>query len=133
LPCAYNRGGALPDGCRTGDKLYRHSNKNVARLAVDNSDILIPFRLIGPAKRTQCAAAQHKPNLHFNMSAWLPKCFLAFFTHYANTILKHKIQFGFNLLAFTPDRWRKDFEMIGIRDEMEPTTLKDNARRIFKN
>ena len=32
----------------------------------------------------------------------------------------------------TPDRWMKDFEQIGIRDEVRPLILKENAVKLLK-
>jgi predicted TIM-barrel fold metal-dependent hydrolase len=46
--------------------------------------------------------------------------------------LKKKMLFGSDWPAITPDRWLKDFETIGIRDEVKPLILKENARRILK-
>jgi predicted TIM-barrel fold metal-dependent hydrolase len=40
--------------------------------------------------------------------------------------------FGSDWPAITPDRWLKDFDTIGIRDEVKPLILKENARRILK-
>ncbi|MEC8795143.1 MAG: 4-hydroxyphenyl-beta-ketoacyl-CoA hydrolase, partial [Pseudomonadota bacterium] len=33
--------------------------------------------------------------------------------------------------AITPDRWLKDFDTIGIKEEVKPLILKENARRIL--
>jgi predicted TIM-barrel fold metal-dependent hydrolase len=33
----------------------------------------------------------------------------------------------------TPDRWLADFEKIGIRDEVRPLILKENAVRLLWN
>ena len=77
------------------------------------------------------AVAQHKPNVYFDMSGWSPKYFPPIFVHYANTILKKKMLFGSDWPAITPDRWLSDFEQIGIRDEVRPLILKENARRLL--
>ncbi|GAA4217707.1 amidohydrolase [Sagittula sp. NFXS13] len=78
------------------------------------------------------AVAQHKPNVYHDMSGWSPKYFPPLFVKYANSILKHKMLFGSDWPAITPDRWLKDFEEIGIKDEVKPLILKENARRILK-
>ncbi|EBA08330.1 4-hydroxyphenyl-beta-ketoacyl-CoA hydrolase [Sagittula stellata] len=76
--------------------------------------------------------AQHKPNVYIDMSGWSPKYFPEIFVKYANSILKKKMLFGSDWPAITPDRWLKDFETIGIKDEVKPLILKENARRILK-
>lgn len=78
------------------------------------------------------AVAQHKPNVYYDMSGWSPKYFPEIFVKYANTILKKKMLFGSDWPAITPDRWLKDFEDIGIREEVKPLILKENARRVLK-
>ena len=71
-------------------------------------------------------------NVYIDMSGWSPKYFPQIFVHYANTILKHKMLFGSDWPAITPDRWLKDFADLPIRDEVRPLILKENARRILK-
>ena len=78
------------------------------------------------------SVATHKPNVHIDMSGWSPKYFPPTFVHYANTLLKKKMLFGSDWPAITPDRWLRDFEGIGIRDEVRPLILKENARRLLK-
>ncbi len=77
------------------------------------------------------AVAQHKPNVYYDMSGWSPKYFPEIFVKYANSILKKKMLFGSDWPAITPDRWLKDFDTIGIKDEVKPLILKENARRIL--
>jgi len=50
---------------------------------------------------------------------------------YANTLLKNKVMFGSDYPLITPDRWLSDFEKIGIRDEVRPLILKENAVRLL--
>ena len=66
------------------------------------------------------------------MSGWSPKYFLPILVRYANSLLKHKMLFGFDWPAITPDRWLADFENIEIKDEVRPLILKENARRLLK-
>jgi uncharacterized protein len=35
------------------------------------------------------------------------------------------------LVAFTPERWMKDFEGIAIKDEVRPLIMKENAAKLF--
>jgi len=73
----------------------------------------------------------HKPEVYIDLSGWSPKYFPANLIQYANTLLKHKVLFGSDYPLLTPDRWLADFEKIGIRDEVRPLILKDNAARLF--
>ena len=75
--------------------------------------------------------AQHKPNVHIDMSGWSPKYFPEIFVRYANSILKRKMLFGSDWPAITPDRWMADFEDLPIKDEVRPLILKENARRLL--
>jgi predicted TIM-barrel fold metal-dependent hydrolase len=50
---------------------------------------------------------------------------------YANTLLKRKVLFGSDYPWITPDRWLADLETIGIREEVKPLILKENAVRLF--
>jgi hypothetical protein len=77
------------------------------------------------------AVAQHKPNVHIDMSGWSPKYFPEIFVRYANSILKRKMLFGSDWPAITPDRWLADFEAMAFKDEVRPLILKDNAMRLL--
>jgi hypothetical protein len=39
--------------------------------------------------------------------------------------------FGSDFPLITPDRWMADFEAIGIRDEVRPLIMKQNAARLL--
>ena len=73
----------------------------------------------------------HKPQVYIDLSGWSPKYFAPILIQYANTLLKDKMLFGSDFPVITPDRWLKDFESIGIKDEVRPMILKDNAVRLF--
>lgn len=73
----------------------------------------------------------HKPSVYIDLSGWSPKYFPASLVQYANTLLKHKVLFGSDYPWITPDRWLADFEKIGIKDEVRPLILKENAARLF--
>ncbi|MFA7416681.1 MAG: amidohydrolase family protein [Rhizobium sp.] len=85
-----------------------------------------------PWQEEALSVATHKPNVYIDMSGWSPKYFPPILIRYANTILKHKMLFGSDWPAITPDRWLKDFETIDIRDEVRPLILKENARRLLR-
>ncbi len=73
----------------------------------------------------------HKPQVYIDLSGWSPKYFSPTLIQYANTRLKDKVLFGSDYPLLTPDRWLADFEKIGIRDEVRPLILKENAARLF--
>ena len=73
----------------------------------------------------------HKPEVYIDLSGWSPKYFSPTLVQYANTLLKTKVLFGSDYPLLTPDRWLADFEKIGIRDEVRPMILKENAVRLF--
>ena len=85
-----------------------------------------------PWQEEALAVAQHKPNVWIDLSGWSPKYFPPILVRYANTLLKHKMLFGSDWPAITPDRWLKDFEAAEFRDEVRPLILKENARRLLK-
>ncbi len=50
---------------------------------------------------------------------------------YSNTRLKHKVLFGTDFPLITPERWLGDFEKAGLRDEVKPLILKQNAMQVL--
>jgi uncharacterized protein len=77
------------------------------------------------------AVATHKAQVYIDLSGWSPKYFPPILVQYANTLLKDKMLFGSDFPLITPDRWLADLEKTGIRDEVKPGLLKDNAVRFF--
>jgi len=77
------------------------------------------------------AIAVHKPNVYIDLSGWSPKYFPEILVRYTNTLLKEKMLFGSDYPLITPDRWLADFEKLGIRDEVRPLVLKENAARLL--
>ncbi|SFP40105.1 amidohydrolase family protein [Tranquillimonas alkanivorans] len=84
-----------------------------------------------PWQEEALSVATHKPNVYIDMSGWSPKYFPPILVQYANTLLKHKMLFGSDWPAITPDRWLSDFEKTEIREEVRPLILKENARRLL--
>jgi predicted TIM-barrel fold metal-dependent hydrolase len=84
-----------------------------------------------PWQEEALAVATHKPNVYIDLSGWSPKYFPQILIQYANTLLKHKMLFGSDWPAITPDRWLSDFQTIDIRDEVRPLILKENAARLL--
>ena len=75
--------------------------------------------------------AMHKPEVYIDLSGWSPKYFPEILIQYTNTRLKNKMLFGSDFPLITPDRWLADFEKIGIRDEVRPLVLKENAAKLL--
>ncbi|MBI4520943.1 MAG: amidohydrolase [Gemmatimonadetes bacterium] len=101
-------------------------------VAVDFPDM--PIVLAHPSFPWQDEAISvclHKPQVYIDLSGWSPKYFSPTLVQYTNTLLKHKVLFGSDYPLLTPDRWLADFEKIGIRDEVRPLLLKDNAIRLL--
>ncbi len=73
----------------------------------------------------------HKPTVYIDLSGWSPKYFSPTLIQYANTVLKHKVLFGSDYPWITPDRWMTDFAAIGIRDDVRPLIMKENAAKLF--
>jgi len=84
-----------------------------------------------PWQEEALAVAQHKPNVYIDLSGWSPKYFPPILVKYANSILKHKMLFGSDWPAITPDRWLKDFAELDIKPEVRPLIVKENAVKLL--
>jgi uncharacterized protein len=101
-------------------------------VAVDFPDL--PIIMAHPSFPWQDEAISvclHKAQVYIDLSGWSPKYFSPTLIQYANTLLKTKVLFGSDYPLLTPDRWMTDFEKIGIKDEVRPLILKENAMRLF--
>ena len=101
-------------------------------VAVDFPDL--PIIMAHPSFPWQDEAISiclHKPQVYIDLSGWSPKYFPAVLIQYANTLLKHKVLFGSDFPMITPERWLSDFAGIGIREEVRPLILKQNAIKLF--
>jgi len=121
-------------GMRGGNGMrLKYSNPMfVDDLAVDFPDMkIILAHPSFPWQEEALAVAQHKPNVHIDLSGWSPRYFPEILVRYANSILRDKMLFGSDWPMITPERWLADFEEIGIRDAVRPGILKDNAARLL--
>jgi uncharacterized protein len=75
--------------------------------------------------------AMHKPEVFIDLSGWSPKYFPPNLVQYSNTVLKNQVLFGSDYPMITPERWLRDFEQAGFRDEVKPLILKENAARLL--
>jgi predicted TIM-barrel fold metal-dependent hydrolase len=75
--------------------------------------------------------AVHKPQVYIDLSGWSPKYFPPQLVQYANSLLRHKVLFGTDFPALTPERWLADFETLQMKPEVRPLILKENAAKLF--
>jgi predicted TIM-barrel fold metal-dependent hydrolase len=123
-------GSGLPGG--GGIRLKYSNPMHVDDVAVDFPEM--PIVLAHPSfpwQEEAISVAMHKAQVYIDLSGWTPKLFPPVLVQYANTALRHKVLFGSDYPVITPDRWLKDFEQIGIKDEVRPLILRDNAARLL--
>jgi predicted TIM-barrel fold metal-dependent hydrolase len=46
-------------------------------------------------------------------------------------MLKNRVLFGTDFPLITPERWMKDFDEAGFKEEVKPLILKENAIRML--
>jgi uncharacterized protein len=123
-------GTGMPGG--GGIRLKYGNPMPIDDVAVDFPDM--PIILAHPSFPWQDEAISiclHKPRVYIDLSGWSPKYFSPTLVQYANTLLKRKVLFGSDYPWISPDRWLADFQQIGIRDEVRPLILKENAVELF--
>ncbi|WP_156520157.1 amidohydrolase family protein, partial [Rhodococcus sp. EPR-157] len=62
---------------------------------------------------------------------WSPKYFPPQLVRNVNSLLARKALFGSDFPVLTPDRWIKDFAELGIKEEVVPLIMKENAIRVL--
>ena len=77
------------------------------------------------------AVATHKSNAYIDLSGWSPTYFPPALVRQANSLLQDKVLFGSDFPLLTPDRWRRDFAALDLKDEVRPKILRDNAVRVL--
>ncbi|MEU8255747.1 amidohydrolase family protein [Micromonospora inaquosa] len=77
------------------------------------------------------SVATHKHNTWIDLSGWSPKYFPAELVRYANSVLKQRVLFGTDYPMLTPDRWLRDVQTTGLKPDVLPGILKDNAARLL--
>ena len=135
LPMLFHSGhSGFGSGVRGGGGLrLEYSNPmHVDDVAIDFPDApIIIAHPSWPWQDEALSVAMHKPNVYIDLSGWSPKYFPPQLVQYANTQLKHRILFGTDFPLITPERWLKDFENAGFKDEVKPLILKENAIRLL--
>jgi predicted TIM-barrel fold metal-dependent hydrolase len=105
---------------------------DVDDVAVDFPDMdIILAHPSFPWQDEALSVATHKPRVYIDLSGWSPKYFPPQLVQYANSLLRDKVLFGSDFPVITPERWMKDFAAIGIKDEVRPKIMKDNAARLL--
>jgi predicted TIM-barrel fold metal-dependent hydrolase len=123
-------GAGTPGG--GGIRLKYSNPMAIDDVAVDFPDM--PIVIAHPSfpwQEEALSVATHKAQVYIDLSGWSPKYFPPILVQYANTLLRDKMLFGSDFPLITPDRWLADLEKTGIRDEVKPAILKDNAVRFF--
>jgi predicted TIM-barrel fold metal-dependent hydrolase len=70
------------------------------------------------------SVAMHMPNVYIDLSGWSHEIFsttIKFSMPIPN--LKHKMLFGTDFPLITPERWMKDFETAGFKEEVKTIDL----------
>ena len=118
--------------CGGGLRLQSSNPMLLEDVAIDFPDIQIVIAHPSwPWQDEAISLAMHKPNVWIDLSGWSPKYFPPQLVQYANTLLKDRVLFGSNYPLITPDRWLKDFEDAGFKDEVKPLIPKENAKRLL--
>lgn len=115
-----------------GIRLKYSNPMHLDDVAVDFPDM--PIVIAHPSfpwQEEALAVAVHKPQVFIDLSGWSPKYFPPILVQYANTMLRDKVLFGSDFPLITPERWMADLTKAGIRDEVLPGLLKNNARRLL--
>jgi hypothetical protein len=136
MPAVFHSGhSGIGSGMRCGGGLrLEYSNPmHLDDVAIDFPDMQIVIAHPSfPWQDEALSVAMHKPNVWIDLSGWSPKYFPPQLVQYANTLLKDRVLFGSDWPLISPDRWMKDFEQAGFRDEVKPLILKANAVRLLK-
>ncbi len=136
LPAIFHTGhSGIGTGMRGGGGIHlKYSNPMyLDDVAVDFPDMsIIMAHPSFPWQDEALSVCLHKPQVYIDLSGWSPKYFPPQLIQYANTLLKDKMLFGSDYPLLTPDRWLADFEKIGIRPEVRPLILKENAVKLLK-
>ncbi|HJZ75583.1 MAG TPA: amidohydrolase family protein [Vicinamibacterales bacterium] len=135
LPVIFHTGhSGIGSGARGGGgiRLKYGNPMPIDDVAVDFPDM--PIVMAHPSFPWQDEAISiclHKPQVFIDLSGWSPKYFSPTLVQYANSRLKDKVMFGSDYPWLTPERWLADFATIGIKDEVRPLILKENAIRLL--
>lgn len=77
------------------------------------------------------AVAWHKANVWFDLSGWAPQYWPAEVVTYANSLIPHKALFGTDWPVLGIDRWLREFDDLGFKEESRRRIMLENARDLF--
>ena len=123
-------GAGLPGG--RGIKLRYSDPMLLDDVAADHPGLTVI--LAHPSVPWQAQAisiATHKSNVFIDLSGWSPKYFPPELVKAAGGLLKRKVLFGSDYPLIAPETWIEHFTSLGIRDEVLPLVLKDNAAGVL--
>lgn len=84
-----------------------------------------------PWQDEMSAMALHKSNIHFDLSGWAPKYFPETLMRDVKGRLQEKALFGTDYPFIEPERWLREFEQLGVPDDVLEKVLHGNAERLL--
>lgn len=84
-----------------------------------------------PWTEESLAIARHKSNYYIDLSGWAPKYFPKELVQQVNSILQDKALFGSDWPVMKPERWIEEFDQLGIKPEVRPKIMLENAKRLL--
>ncbi|HTY26672.1 MAG TPA: amidohydrolase family protein [Mycobacterium sp.] len=80
---------------------------------------------------SQIAIASHKANVFVDLSGWSPKYFPPQLVSAIGRQLRTKALFGTDHPYISLERWRRDFDALGVNPDVLSLVLKQNALRVL--
>jgi uncharacterized protein len=123
-------GAGLPGG--RGIKLRYSDPMLLDDVAADHPGLTVI--LAHPSVPWQAQAisiATHKTNVFIDLSGWSPKYFPPELVKAAGGLLKRKVLFGSDYPLIAPEMWIEHFQSLGLKDEVLPLVLKENAANVL--
>lgn len=123
-------GSGLPGGHRI--KLRFSDPMLLDDVAADFPDLTVVMAHPAvPWVDSQIAIASHKANVFVDLSGWSPKYFPPQLVSAIGRQLRTKALFGTDHPYISLERWRRDFEALGVDADVLPLILKQNALRVL--
>ncbi|WUI29054.1 amidohydrolase family protein [Mycobacterium sp. NBC_00419] len=123
-------GSALPGG--HGIKLRYSDPMLLDDVAADFPELTVVMAHPAvPWVDAQIAIASHKANVYIDLSGWSPKYFPPQLVAAIGRQLRTKALFGTDHPYISLQRWRRDFDALGVDAEVLALILKDNAVRVL--
>ena len=84
-----------------------------------------------PWQAEALAIARHKTNVWIDLSGWSPKYLSQELLHAVRGPLADRTLFGTDFPFITPEKWLRDWETLGMPDDLSRQILHDNAARLL--